>query len=190
MGNVPRVGGSGNQRIPRTPSTPLFPVFPVVLQCAGRSNHGEHGWSRGKSAECVSNARCFRLETSPGGLRAPGELRFCCAVEICRAAEKRRPEEETFSRAFRQGQKPRPAVKNFRSTKTRPIARSRSRKTSGEPSSRQNSHEFCYKKSLTDVSDRTQSSRHIPCAVHRIPLRIRRSRTAHGVCLLLLSETF
>ena len=42
---------------------------------------------------------------------------------------------------------------------------------------------------MVDVSDRTQSSRHIPCAVHRIPLRIRRSRTAHGVCLLLLSET-
>ena len=40
-----------------------------------------------------------------------------------------------------------------------------------------------------DVSDRSQSRRHIPCAVHRIPLRITVSRTAHGVCLLLLSDT-
>ena len=44
-------------------------------------------------------------------------------------------------------------------------------------------------KLFSDVSDRSQSSRHIPCAVHRIPLRIALSRTAHGVCLLLLSET-
>jgi len=40
-----------------------------------------------------------------------------------------------------------------------------------------------------DVSDRSQSRRHIPCAVHRIPRRITVSRTAHGVCLLLLSDT-
>ena len=40
-----------------------------------------------------------------------------------------------------------------------------------------------------DVSDRSQSSRHIPCAVHRIPRRITVLRTAHGVCLLLLSDT-
>ena len=42
---------------------------------------------------------------------------------------------------------------------------------------------------MIDVSDRSQSRRHIPCAVHRIPLRITVSRTAHGVCLLLLSDT-
>ena len=46
---------------------------------------------RGKSGECVPHARRFRLETSPGGLRAPGELCFCCAVESCCAAEKRWP---------------------------------------------------------------------------------------------------
>ena len=40
-----------------------------------------------------------------------------------------------------------------------------------------------------DVSDRSQSSRHIPCAVHPIPRRITVARTAHGVCLLLLSDT-
>ena len=40
-----------------------------------------------------------------------------------------------------------------------------------------------------DVSDRSQSSRHIPCAVGRIPRQMSLSRTAHGVCLLLLSET-
>ena len=42
---------------------------------------------------------------------------------------------------------------------------------------------------LYDVSDRSQSRRHIPCAVHRIPGRITVSRTALGVCLLLLSDT-
>ncbi len=39
------------------------------------------------------------------------------------------------------------------------------------------------------MSDRSQSRRHIPCAVHRIPRRITVSRTAHGVCLRLLSDT-
>ena len=42
---------------------------------------------------------------------------------------------------------------------------------------------------VEDVSDRSQSRRHIPCDVHRIPRRITVSRTAHGVCLRLLSDT-
>ena len=36
---------------------------------------------------------------------------------------------------------------------------------------------------------RSQCRRHIPCAVHRIPVRITVSRTAHRVCLQLLSDT-